>query len=57
MTTNQHTTREKLLEAVFSVICAMAVAMQQRGKHISVATNPDTTIEELCFLLVRAEEL
>jgi hypothetical protein len=27
---------------------------QRRGKHTSATTNPYTTIEELCFLLVRA---
>jgi hypothetical protein len=32
------TTIKKLLEAVFSVIRAAAVAMQQRGKHVSAAT-------------------
>jgi hypothetical protein len=31
---------------VFSMVCVMAVAMQQHSKHIA-ATNPDTTIEEL----------
>jgi hypothetical protein len=38
---------------VFSVVCAMAIAMQRHGKHISAAMNLDTTTEELCFLLVR----
>jgi hypothetical protein len=33
MATNQHTTTEEMLEAVFSVVCAMAVAMQWCGKH------------------------
>jgi hypothetical protein len=42
---------------LFSVVCPGAVATQQRGKHISAATNPDTVIEELCFLLVRVEIL
>jgi hypothetical protein len=34
-----------------------AVATQRRGKHISAATMPDATVEELCFLLLRAEKL
>jgi hypothetical protein len=33
----------------FSVVYAMAIAMQLRGRHICAAANPDTT-EELCFL-------
>jgi hypothetical protein len=33
------------------------VSTQRRSKHISAATNPDATIKELCFLLVRAEGL
>jgi hypothetical protein len=32
---------------VFSVVCPVAVAMQQHCKHISAAKNPDTTIEDL----------
>jgi hypothetical protein len=56
MTTNQHTT-EELLAAVFSVVSAEAVAMQRRRKHVSAATNPDTTLEEPCFLLVHAKGL
>jgi hypothetical protein len=32
---NQHATMEELLEVVFSVVCAAAVAMQWRGKHVS----------------------
>jgi hypothetical protein len=35
---------------VFSVVRATAIAMQRRGKHISAAMNPHTTMEELCFL-------
>jgi hypothetical protein len=49
MATNQHATTEEWLEAVFSVIRAMAIAMQWLGKHISVATNPDTTMEVCVF--------
>jgi hypothetical protein len=47
---NHHATTEELLETVFSVIRAAAVATQPRGKHIYAATNPDKTIEELCLL-------
>jgi alkylhydroperoxidase/carboxymuconolactone decarboxylase family protein YurZ len=47
MATNQHATTEELLEAVFSVVCATAIAIQHRGKHISAAMNPDRTMEEL----------
>jgi alkylhydroperoxidase/carboxymuconolactone decarboxylase family protein YurZ len=47
MAINQHTTTEELLEVVFSVVCAMAVATQQHIKHTSAATNPDVTMEEL----------
>jgi hypothetical protein len=36
--TNQHTT-EELLEAVFSVVRAVTIAMQQRGKHVSSTTE------------------
>jgi hypothetical protein len=53
MATNQHTTAEEVLEAVFSVVHAAAVALQRRGKHISAATNQHSTIEELmerCFI-------
>jgi hypothetical protein len=42
---------------VFSMVRAEAVVKQLCAKHISAATNPDTIIEELCFLLVRAKEL
>jgi hypothetical protein len=35
---------------VFSVVRAADLATQRHGKHISEATIPDTTIEELCFL-------
>jgi hypothetical protein len=35
---NQCATTEELLEAVFSVVCAMAIAMQWHGKHMSAAT-------------------
>jgi hypothetical protein len=34
----QHTTTEELLEAVFSVIRAAAIASQRRGKRIFAAT-------------------
>jgi hypothetical protein len=34
-----------------------AVATQWRRTHISAATIPDKKIEQLCFLLVRAEML
>jgi hypothetical protein len=47
---NRQVTTEKLLEAVFPVVPAAVVTKQRRGKHTSAATNPDTTIEELCFL-------
>jgi hypothetical protein len=43
---NQHAT-EELLEALFSMVRAAAIATQRRGKHISAATYPDTTIEGL----------
>jgi hypothetical protein len=33
------------LETVFSVVRAAAVAVQQRGKYISTAMNPDVTIQ------------
>jgi hypothetical protein len=36
-----------MLEAVFSVIRAAAVAMQRRGKHVSATMNQHSTIEEL----------
>jgi hypothetical protein len=52
---NQHATTEEFLEALFSAVRAANFATQRSGKHISAATNPDTTIEDLCFLLVRAE--
>jgi hypothetical protein len=39
MATNQQATTEELLEAVFSVVRAMTVATQRRGKHVSTATN------------------
>jgi hypothetical protein len=42
---------------VYPGVHAAAVAKQRRGKHITVATDPDTTIEELCFYVVRAEML
>jgi hypothetical protein len=45
------------LEAVFSVVRAMTVATQRRGKHVSTATNRWTKIQEFCFLFVRDEEL
>jgi hypothetical protein len=38
MATNQHATTENLLEAVFSAVQIMAVAMQRRSKHIFAAT-------------------
>jgi hypothetical protein len=38
MAANEHATIKKLLEAVFSEVCTMAIGTQQRGKHISVAT-------------------
>jgi hypothetical protein len=38
MAMNQHATIEEMLEAVFSVVCAAAVAMQQRNKYVSAAT-------------------
>jgi hypothetical protein len=38
---------------MFSVVCAEAVATQRRGKRISAATSPSTTMEELCFLCDR----
>jgi hypothetical protein len=28
-----------------------AVSGQRLGKHVPTATNPDATIEEICFLL------
>jgi hypothetical protein len=34
---NQYATTEELLEAVFSVVCAMAVDTQWHHKHISAA--------------------
>jgi hypothetical protein len=40
---------------VLSVVRAAVVATKWRGKHISVATNSDTAIEEVCFLFVGAE--
>jgi hypothetical protein len=42
---------------VFSVVCVVVVAMQRLGSHISAATDPDKTIEELCFCVVRAKGL
>jgi hypothetical protein len=36
--TNQHTTTEELLEAMFPVVCTATVATQCRGKHASAAT-------------------
>jgi hypothetical protein len=50
MAKTQHATTEELLETVFSVVRAAAVATQRRGKHISAATNPDAVTEELCCL-------
>jgi hypothetical protein len=47
MATNQQATTEELLEAVFSVVRATAIATQRSGKLVSVATNPDATLEEL----------
>jgi hypothetical protein len=40
-----------------SVAGAATVAMQWRGKQIFVATNPETTIKELYFILVLVEVL
>jgi hypothetical protein len=44
-------------EDCVSVVRVTIIATQRHGKHISAATNPDKTIEKLCFLLVRAEML
>jgi alkylhydroperoxidase/carboxymuconolactone decarboxylase family protein YurZ len=38
MATNQHATAEELLEAVFSVVHAVTVAMQWHSKHASAVT-------------------
>jgi hypothetical protein len=35
---NQHVTMEELLEVVFSVVCAMVLAMQWHSTHVSAAT-------------------
>jgi hypothetical protein len=40
-----------------SVARAATVAMQRHSKHIFAATNAETTIEELYFMLVRVEML
>jgi hypothetical protein len=37
--TNQQATTEELLETVFYVVRAEAVAMQRRNKHVSAATT------------------
>jgi hypothetical protein len=57
MAMNLHTTTEELLEVVFSVVHTEAVPMRWRGKYVSVETNPNTTIEELCFLWICADGL
>lgn len=46
MATNQQPTTEELLEAVFSVVRSTAIATQRSGKLVSVATNPDATLDE-----------
>jgi hypothetical protein len=38
MTMNQHAKTEELLEAVFSVVCAMVITMQRCNNHVSAAT-------------------
>jgi hypothetical protein len=38
MARNQHATTEELLEAVFAVVSAMAVATRRRDKYICTAT-------------------
>jgi hypothetical protein len=42
---------------VFSVVCAMLVAIQRCGKHISAAVNPHATIEEAMFSVGTAQRL
>jgi hypothetical protein len=37
-TNNRHATTEKLLEVVFSMICAVVIATQHRSTHVSTAT-------------------
>jgi hypothetical protein len=46
-TMNQHAKTKELLEAAFSVVRAVAITMQRCSNHVSVATNPDATMEEL----------
>jgi hypothetical protein len=43
---NQQATAEELLEVVFSMDGAAAVATQRRGKHVSAAMNQHSTIEQ-----------
>jgi hypothetical protein len=53
----QHATAEELLEAVFSVVRAVTVAVQQCGKHASAATV-ELQQQKICVsYVVRAEEL
>jgi hypothetical protein len=47
MAMKKHRTTVELLEVVFSVVCAVAVAMQQHSNHVSAATNQDATMAEL----------
>jgi hypothetical protein len=35
---NKHAKTEELLEAVFSMVCAMVITMQRCNNHVSVAT-------------------
>jgi hypothetical protein len=44
---NLHAKTEELLEAVFSVVSAVAITMQRCGNHVSVVTKPDATMEQL----------
>jgi hypothetical protein len=44
---DQHAATEELLEAVFSVVCTTAVAVQWHGKRICAAMNQHSAIEEL----------
>jgi hypothetical protein len=54
---NQHATTEELLEAVFSVVMAMTVAMQLRSKHASAATVELQQQKSCVFYMVQAEGL
>jgi hypothetical protein len=55
--TSPRATIEELLKAVFSVVCATAVAMQWRSKHVSAATDELQQQKSCVFYMVCAKGL